>query len=163
MYLIYGRKKIFIPFFLIIVIILAVGFVILKIITPQSAKDFTELKKIVDASGYELIDTSEANGDFILHSGTIYIDEDIKIEYTETDSSEHARTLRENIEEQIRKRTAGGKNYTLSVGRYYKYSKKSEDDSYELVIQINNTCVFAKVPYEYKDTVLSFLKKINYV
>ena len=68
----------------------------------------------------------------------------------------------ENMEEKIREQ-AGGKNYTLSVGRYYKYSRRNKDDTYELVIQIDNTYVFVKVPYEHKKTVLSFLRKINYV
>lgn len=161
-YLIYGRKRFVIPFFLIILIILSIGYVILKNITPQSPMEFAELKRIAEMNGYEWIDTSEAKDNFILHSGKVYIDDGINIEYAETDSTEHARMLRENMEEKIREQ-AGGKNYTLSVGRYYKYSRRNKDDTYELVIQIDNTYVFAKVPYEHKKTVLSFLRKINYV
>ena len=90
--------------------------------------EFAELKRIAEMNGYEWIDISEAKDNFILHSGKVYIDDGINIEYAETDSTEHARMLRENMEEKIREQ-AGGKNYTLSVGRYYKYSRRNKDDT----------------------------------
>lgn len=153
----------FMLWFAIVAAILGVIFIILSFLTPNSSISLTEFKQNIEEEGYifinENLNTGEGN---IISYGKGVIEDNIGIEYFEFNSYTDGTKLREQYRDIIKEQIQGGKSFTLDVNKYYKYTKENEKE-YAIIIQIDKTMIYAKVPINYKKNVVAFMKRIEYI
>lgn len=160
MYFYFHGRRIYMPICLVIVVILVFCGIIFTLLTPQSGKSYSEFKKITVDNGHSCIDINSKYSEGVSNNCKAKLNEQVSIEYIEAESYSCAYDLRDRIETQIKERS-GDKGYTFSAFKYHRYLEEY-NNMYTLIIQVDNTYIFSKVPIEYKNTVLNFAKLLGY-
>lgn len=138
-------------------------YVVLSLLVPKSSISIAEFKQSVEDSGYLFSNENiNTNDKIILSYGKAILEDKVEIEFFETTSYYEGTELREEYEDIIKKQIQGQKGISLGVNKYHKYAIENEKE-YAVIIQIDNTMIFARVPIDYKNKIDEFVKKIKYV
>lgn len=147
---------------IVLLVILIVAMIIKKI--PMKSIEFEDFQQFTEEKGYKFIDNRERiSVDQVGYSCAAFIREGVGVEFTECVSNQMAEQLYNNYKDYAQNFKANiSKEASINFSKYGSYTMETID-TYMHITRINNTIMHVRVSPEDKETVIEFMKELDYI